>query len=783
MAETNAIELSIVEPLGIDRLADPITMGVPFPEGVLTDCNHLCLQQNAGPIPLQARPMLTWPDGSVKWALLDFQADLSAGKDNRLDLIYGKTPDDTPRHMSPVSMDKDGEHLHVSTGPLKFSVSLTGPLPLEHIEVFGKPVLGQGDLQSSVTIDGTVCQLRAMGLPVIEEPGPLRAVIRVDGQAVFPDGRRGFDVAVRIYAYAGKPTLRVYMTLINRIPEKLVHLNAWKMHLSPRLEETGRDGFIVSSINTGVHTSHVDPLIDGSRTFRVDLVDMPYPPWEPATPDMEDETPEQPRKANPNYTIIPGDKGEANGEQRTGGNWCNLVPAAAVLGDMDLTVTLMCRRPWHQAPKEVTLTGTSMDLSLYPDWAEPLEWYRGVAKTHEIFLDFTSGPPNRDDRMVFAGGVEKRPSPQVATRNWMVDSGVFGPVFRYQPEKYRWWEYIMRAALQKHTFNIESDPLLGLHIFNYGDYWRLGRGGQWYNNEMDKGYALMLQMIRTGYGVVMEHIEPIIHHQIDIDTCHDAEETWWIGSQRYHFAKHGVMHRPALCHEWIDGPLFFYLLTGYKRAEEVALARAEHFRQAIEQGEHRVKTLTRVAGYPIMAMSRMYENYHDEQYMATCETIMDWLEEWVEEDGGYFYNAYTPPGETRVATGLSDGILSCALMRHHMVTGSQRSWQLLKNLIDNDIQETGVIHTDGFILKSSSPFRDYYEPEPDFWFEPMVYMTKQSGDARYADIGYANMQRIFVQRRMLLGDAENLPPHFYRYWLPFLAQADALGILKDPVPF
>jgi hypothetical protein len=35
---------------------------------------------------------------------------------------------------------------------------------------------------------------------------------------------------------------------------------------------------------------------------------------------------------------------------------------------------------------------------------------------------------------------------------------------------------------------------------------------------------------------------------------------------------------------------------------------------------------------------------------------------------------------------------------------------------------------------------------------------------------------------MLSADPQDLPPHFYRYWLPALARADELGILRDPQP-
>jgi len=777
----DSIEISVLEPLGIDRPRHPVTLGIPFPQNALKNEHELRLEIDGAPVFLQTRTMLTWPDGSVKWVLLDFQADLRVGRDSRCRLFYGDGVAPEQREETAITVRRNGDGLEISTGPLTFTVTTSGTFLLHSVSFAGREVVPAGALQSNLRVDGQTYELRVTQPPLLEEEGPLRAVVKIEGRAVAADGSTAFDATARIYAWAGHPTLKIYLTLTNRIPQRLVHLEEWQMRLRPTLGPD-RDGFLVSSAPTGHRRAFVDELIDGRRSLRVDLVDMPFGPWEPAARDMDEETPEQPRRASPQCTVRPGDHGEAE-STHPGADWHTLVPAAAVLSDGQITASFWCRRFWHSAPKEVELTTAGIDLYLYPAWAGPLEWYRGVARTHELLLDFRPGPPDRDERLAFTCGFEKEPAPQVATRNWMVDSDAFGPLFRYQPEKYRWWEYILRAGLQKHTFNVQSDPLMGFSFFDYGDFWRTGRGGQWYNNEMDKGYGLILQMVRTGYSIVMEHVEPIIHHQLDVDTIHDAEEDWQIGAQRYHFAKHGAMLGPSLCHEWIDGPLFFYLLTGYRRAEEVALARAEHFCRAIERGEHRIKTLTRVAGYPLMALSRMYENYRDEKYLAICDQILNWLDEWRAEDGGFFYEAYTPPGHAKVGTALSDGILSCALMRHHSVTNSERSWQILKRLIDDDIERTGVFNEDGFTLKSSSPFRSYYEPEPDFFFEALTYVSQVTGDMKYAQLGYADMQRIFVQRNMLTSAGNEAPPHFYRYWLPFLARADELGLLTDPIPF
>lgn len=775
----SSLELSIVEPLGIERPNWPWTLGIPFPSGVLSSDEQLCLSRDDIPQPLQTRTMLTWPDGSAKWVLVDGVTDLAADSDNRQQLTWSKETD-RPVSPNPVSVREtvDGAYF-IEMGDRSVAITPSGPLPFSHVFMGSDAVIPEGGLQTTLRMDGEEYELRAGGRVEIEEPGPLRVVLRVDGLALGADGTPGFDATVRIYACAGAPWLRVYITLTHRLRRRLVQLQEFKLSLRPGLGPEA-EAFLVSSVDVGNHVSHVDELVGGYRSLQVGLVDMDFPAWRPAPGD--DQEPEQPRRADPQYVIAPAADG-SDEERRGGANWCNLVPAAAVFSDGKRRVSLQCRRFWHQAPKQIAISADAAHLSLYTGSAEPLEWHRGVAKTHELIIGLGETDADRDRALAFAAGFEKQPVPIVATRNWMVDSGAFGPVFRYQPEDYRWWEYVLRSALQSHTFNVEVDSSLGFHFLNYGDYWTPGRGGQWKNNEMDKGYGLLLQMIRTGEAHIWDFVEPIIHHQIDVDTIHDDESAWRVGAQRYHFAKHGATCAPSLCHEWIDGPLFFGLMSGYRRAEEVARARADHFVAAIDRGEHRVKTLTRVAGYPLMALSRMYECYGDEEYLRTCETILDWLQDWCSQDGHYVYNAYSPPGVVKSATSLSDGILSCALMRHHLVTGSDRSWTALKEMVDRDLDETGLFRPEGFSVKNTSPFRNYYEPEPDFWFEALLFLTSRTGEARYADVGYAELQRIFVHRGMLQGASHDLPPHFYRYWLPALARADELGLLADPRPF
>ncbi|MDE2800786.1 MAG: hypothetical protein OXI94_19135, partial [Gemmatimonadota bacterium] len=71
------IALTVQEESGIERRAWPVTRGVPLPQGDVAECADLWLEDARGrSVPLQSRSLSHWPDGSIKWVLVDFQADV-----------------------------------------------------------------------------------------------------------------------------------------------------------------------------------------------------------------------------------------------------------------------------------------------------------------------------------------------------------------------------------------------------------------------------------------------------------------------------------------------------------------------------------------------------------------------------------------------------------------------------------------------------------------------------------------------------------------------------------
>ena len=75
------LTIVIEERSGFDRDREPLTLGVPFPRGVLFHDSHLRLNDPYGPsLPAQTRVLDRWSDQSCRWVLLDFQASVLANQ-------------------------------------------------------------------------------------------------------------------------------------------------------------------------------------------------------------------------------------------------------------------------------------------------------------------------------------------------------------------------------------------------------------------------------------------------------------------------------------------------------------------------------------------------------------------------------------------------------------------------------------------------------------------------------------------------------------------------------
>nr|MBA3709522.1 hypothetical protein [Planctomycetota bacterium] len=186
----------------------PVSGGIPFARGLLASIDQLRLLDAARrEIPAQATALAVWPDGSVKWALID--AVVTGDQGRALILEYGASVR-RAAVIGPMSARVEGGRALVGDGHLVATIANTGAGFIDALAIDGHAVIDARDpagvVVSTVRIpDGTSGDAIPVGsflcrsaqahcatgtihidAVTVESPGPIRATVLVRGAIVLP---------------------------------------------------------------------------------------------------------------------------------------------------------------------------------------------------------------------------------------------------------------------------------------------------------------------------------------------------------------------------------------------------------------------------------------------------------------------------------------------------------------------------------------------------------------------------------------------------------------------
>src|SRR5216684_4289732 len=132
-----SVSLLLEEQAGRKRDNEPVTIGLPFPQGVVFVLSCLTLWDAGGrQLPLQTRTLTHWFDGSAKWVLLDFQASVEASTQTAYQLR--SIPGQRIEFQSPsLAVRESTEHVIVDTGGATFFLSRHFCKPFDRVLVHG----------------------------------------------------------------------------------------------------------------------------------------------------------------------------------------------------------------------------------------------------------------------------------------------------------------------------------------------------------------------------------------------------------------------------------------------------------------------------------------------------------------------------------------------------------------------------------------------------------------------------------------------------------------------
>lgn len=83
------VAIHVQERAGIRRAAYPVNARVPFPKAALSDASRVRLLANNVEVPAQVAVESAWPDGSVHWLAVDFNASIGPNDETAFQLEYG----------------------------------------------------------------------------------------------------------------------------------------------------------------------------------------------------------------------------------------------------------------------------------------------------------------------------------------------------------------------------------------------------------------------------------------------------------------------------------------------------------------------------------------------------------------------------------------------------------------------------------------------------------------------------------------------------------------------
>jgi hypothetical protein len=565
-------------------VCEPITVGVPLPRGAVKDPGRIGLVgDDLGVVPIQALPTERWPDGSIRWVLLDFQTTgvVSADRRYQLQLDGGPPAVQTPR----VEIVQAAERIVVDTGAARFELQAGAGFPFAAVNVGGAAPI---DASSSalVVIDAQGKSWRARVTTIeVEARGPVRSSVRLDA-FVGPRRRPLLQVIARIHFFAGSAATRIAITVRN--PRRARHRGGfWELgdHGSVYLRDASLHIALPSSITA----------LDCAAEFGL----MPQRFSVPFELYQDSSGGEQWRHRNHvnRHDEVPctfrGYRLRAGDALRPGVRASPSVTATHASGSVRLAVEHF----WQNCPKAIEADSRRLTLRLWPrQFADVHEIQGGEQKTHAFTLAFGTDPMAAD--AVFWG---RAPSIAAATPQWyaaaeaiphlapacedvdaryrvLVDAAIAGgETFEHKREtidEYGWRNFGDTYADHENPFSGEAEPIVS-H----------------YNNQYDAVNGFAAQFMRTGDIRWWHLMTELAVHVTDIDIYHTDRDKaafsnglfWhtfhYVGagksSHRSYPRRRGVCGGgPANEHNYAAGLRMHWLLTGDRLSREAAIGLA-----------------------------------------------------------------------------------------------------------------------------------------------------------------------------------------------------------------
>jgi hypothetical protein len=512
------VPVLIEESAGLARHRDAVRLGVPMPRGLLRAASDAIVLDATGRIlEHQTRALAVWPDGSVKWLLVDLLTSLGAHQSETVFVCPAgsATQADSPSTALLAIVARDGL-LVVDTGRAIFEVGSNALLP--KVRVGGVDCLAAAGARVRLS-DGQGRNYEPVaGTAYIEEAGPIRASIVVEGGFGC-----GADVSpllfkARFTFIRGEASLRLDFRVHN--PQAAKHPGGlWDL----------ADGGAVLFKDLSLELTPAS----AARELRwysessEQLVTLPVQAWslyqdssggENWNSDNHLDAAGQLSVSFQGYRVKAGAGPDsiAVGKRAT--------PCLHVIADMG-QIAATALEFWQTFPKALRWDNDAIGVGLFPRESRGLFVLQGgERKAHTVVLDFPSaGQTTSIPRM-------QQPLRASVDPTWAQSSGVMGSFVAASLDRNtEYLQYVGSIIEGPNSFAAKRELIdeYGWRNFGelYADHEAVRHAGarplvSHYNNQYDFIYGALIHFLRTGDSRWRQLGEESARHTMDIDIYH-----------------------------------------------------------------------------------------------------------------------------------------------------------------------------------------------------------------------------------------------------------------------
>ena len=425
--------------------------------------------------------------------------------------------------------------------------------------------------------------------------------------------------------------------------------------------------------------------------------------------------------------------------------------------------SLWVEKAWQRGPFGIRWGRDGLEVSFYPEEAEPLPVTGGTSFRHTVHL--SCGGRARE---VAGHRVEF-----VVDPGHLCSSGALGllppPDEKEGGPDFPGFERALRAALDAGRLSrlsgpdSEAGPPVPLEdearqdpdyfgLQHYGDWpmpWGSygGKRRMYADNEYDVAYAYFQGYARYGDWRYMEVARHSAIHMTDVDRISTT------GDMRFHgyyeqAEDHGHARSESgeLGHYWTDGYWMQYFFNGDVWAKESALEVTEVLLKLLmdgEEGKRRAwSTAERNLGWPLVALMGTYESTGDVRALECARQIAEYIEKFTSDpDKEVEGTRDVVWWRTAMQDGCKPfmlGIVMEGLERYHRATGDRKAARAIVNLARFLVEKMWLPHRATFIYEWNAYNRKHRFQRPHdlvpLFVRGLGYAYELTGDDTFREV-------------------------------------------------